>query len=167
MEEPTTKPRGSKPASPSRTYSETDRSEVNTPDGLAPAVCASRLSAAFGSHTADPWFCCWLPKSGIIAPCLSCLPPSLVLRGAQRVEARGGAAQDGVPVAGGELGEEPGEFGPHLGVAAGKLGYRPVAAGHQALSTEQPEGELGYLLEIVCGPGLVRRVEPGELGGEQ
>ncbi|HET9974883.1 MAG TPA: hypothetical protein VFQ68_42090 [Streptosporangiaceae bacterium] len=28
-----------------RTYSETDRSEVNTPDGLAPAVCASRESS--------------------------------------------------------------------------------------------------------------------------
>src|SRR6266700_6169586 len=103
MEEPTTKPSGSKPASPSRTYSETDRSEVNTPDGLAPAVCASRPSAAFGSHTADPWFCCWLPKSGIIAPVCRVMP-SLVLRGAQRVEARGGGAQDGVPVARGELG---------------------------------------------------------------
>ena len=38
MEEPTTKPSGSKPASPSSTYSDTDRSEVNTPAGLAPAV---------------------------------------------------------------------------------------------------------------------------------
>src|SRR5512142_709760 len=67
MEEPTTKPRGSKPASPRSTYSETDRSEVNTPEGLAPAVCASRVSAAFGSHTAEPWSCCWLPNSGIAA----------------------------------------------------------------------------------------------------
>src|SRR5689334_25125984 len=83
MEDPTTKPSGSKPASPSRTYSETDRSEVNTPDGLAPAVCASRLPAAGGSHVAEPWSCCWLPKIGIIAPCQSSLAQSLVLRGAQ------------------------------------------------------------------------------------
>src|SRR5258708_5780152 len=38
-----TKPSGSKPASPRSTYSDTDRSEVNTPAGLAPAVCASLL----------------------------------------------------------------------------------------------------------------------------
>src|SRR5581483_4617264 len=118
MEEPTTKPSGSKPASPRSTYSETDRSEVNTPDGLAPAVCASRPSAARGSHTADPWFCCWLPKSGINAPCLSRLTPSLALRGAQCVEPGGGAAEDGIPAVRGKLGEEPGEFGPYLGVAA-------------------------------------------------
>src|SRR5712692_10190695 len=52
MDDPTTKPSGSKPASPSSTYSETDRSEVNTPAGLAPAVCASLLSAACGSQLA-------------------------------------------------------------------------------------------------------------------
>ena len=57
MEEPTTKPSGSKPASPSSTYSDTDRSEVNTPDGLAPAVLARRLSAAGGSHADPSWFC--------------------------------------------------------------------------------------------------------------
>src|ERR1700730_5399543 len=50
MEEPTPKPSGSNPASPRSTYSETDRSEVKTPVGLAPAVCASLLSAACGSH---------------------------------------------------------------------------------------------------------------------
>src|SRR5690242_13660205 len=148
MEEPTTKPSGSKPASPRSTYSETDRSEVNTPDGLAPAVCASRLAAACGSHAAEPWSCCWLPKSGINAPCQSSLPPSLVLRGAQCVEARGGTAEDGVPASGGKLGEEPGEFGPHLGVAAGQLGYRPVAAEHQPFRAEQAERELGDLFEI-------------------
>src|SRR5690242_7903395 len=108
MEDPTTKPSCSKPASPSRTYSETDRSEVNTPDGLAPAVCASRPPAACGSHVADPWSCCWLPKIGIIAPCQSSLAQSLVLRGAQRVEARGGTAEDGLLAVGGKRGEEPG-----------------------------------------------------------
>src|ERR1700745_1098117 len=56
MEEPTTKPRGSKPASPSSTYSDTERSEVNTPDGVAPAVLARRLSAAGGSHADPSWF---------------------------------------------------------------------------------------------------------------
>jgi hypothetical protein len=39
-------------ASPRSTYSDTERSEVNTPAGLAPAVCASRPSAAGGSHVA-------------------------------------------------------------------------------------------------------------------
>src|SRR6266849_3433163 len=52
MDEPTTKPSGSNPASPSSTYSETDKSEVKTPDGSAPAVCASLLSAACGSQAA-------------------------------------------------------------------------------------------------------------------
>ena len=37
-------------ASPSSTYSDTDRSEVNTPAGSAPAVWASRPSAASGSQ---------------------------------------------------------------------------------------------------------------------
>ena len=64
IDEPTTKPSGSKPASPSSTYSDTDRSEVNTPSASAPAVCARRLSAAWGSHvagaSADP-----LPNRGI------------------------------------------------------------------------------------------------------
>jgi hypothetical protein len=64
IDEPTTKPSGSKPASPSSTYSDTDRSEVNTPSASAPAVCARRLSAAWGSHVAvsspDP-----LPNRGI------------------------------------------------------------------------------------------------------
>jgi hypothetical protein len=50
MEEPMTKPSGSKPASPSSAYYETDRSEVKTPAGLAPAVWASLVSAARGSH---------------------------------------------------------------------------------------------------------------------
>src|SRR5258708_9094848 len=52
MEDPTTKPSGSNPASPSSTYSDTDKSEVKTPDGSAPAVCASLLSAACGSQAA-------------------------------------------------------------------------------------------------------------------
>src|SRR5258708_39777494 len=52
MEDPTTKPSGSNPASPSSTYSETDKSEVKTPDGSAPAVGASLLSAACGSQAA-------------------------------------------------------------------------------------------------------------------
>src|ERR1700760_207714 len=55
MDEPTTKPSGSKPASPSSTYSDTDRSEVNTPPGFAPAVSARRLSAACGSQVAPAW----------------------------------------------------------------------------------------------------------------
>src|SRR3984957_12500007 len=50
MDDPTTKPSGSNPASPSSTYSETDRSEVNTPAGAAPAVCASLVAAACGSQ---------------------------------------------------------------------------------------------------------------------
>src|SRR5579871_6488661 len=175
MEEPTTKPSGSKPASPSRTYSETDRSEVNTPDGLAPAVCARRLSAAFGSHTAESWFCCWLPNSGIVASCragerapLPLPGPSLALRGvAQRVEPGRGAAQDGVPAGWGELGEEPGEFGPYLGIATGQLGDRPVAAEHQPLRAEQAGRELGHLGQVVGGPVLARRVQPGDLGADQ
>src|SRR5580704_19240001 len=52
MDDPTTKPSGSNPASPSSTYSETDKSEVKTPDGSAPAVWASLLSAACGSQSA-------------------------------------------------------------------------------------------------------------------
>src|SRR6266700_3820131 len=52
MDEPMTNPRGSKPASPSRTYSDTDRSELNTPASTAPAVCASLVPAASGSHAA-------------------------------------------------------------------------------------------------------------------
>src|SRR5580704_6648849 len=52
MDDPTTKPSGSKPASPSSTYSETDKSEVKTPEGSAPAVWASLPSAAGGSQTA-------------------------------------------------------------------------------------------------------------------
>src|SRR5258708_133873 len=53
MDEPMTKPSGSKPASPSSTYSETDRSEVNTPVSSAPAVCASLVPAACGSQVAE------------------------------------------------------------------------------------------------------------------
>src|SRR5487761_1114958 len=64
MEEPTTKPSGSNPASPSSTYSETDRSEVKTPDGLAPAVWASLLSAACGSHP-EVSAACRFEKRGI------------------------------------------------------------------------------------------------------
>ena len=52
-----TKPSGSKPASPSSTYSDTDRSEVKTPDGSAPAVWASRVSAACGSQSAPSGPC--------------------------------------------------------------------------------------------------------------
>src|SRR5215475_3395182 len=52
MDDPTTKPSGSKPASPSRTYSDTDRSEVKTPPPAEPAVCARRPSAASGSQVA-------------------------------------------------------------------------------------------------------------------
>src|SRR5215469_13428785 len=79
MEEPTTKPSGSNPASPSSTYSDTDRSEVKTPAGLAPAVFASRLSATCGSHTPAPWFC-WFENSGIATSrALTCDHRSLVL----------------------------------------------------------------------------------------
>src|SRR6185503_7637149 len=52
MDDPTTKPSGSKPASPSRAYSDTDRSEVKTPPPAEPAVCARRPSAASGSQVA-------------------------------------------------------------------------------------------------------------------
>src|ERR1700728_3311266 len=54
MDDPTTKPSGSNPASPSSTYSEPDRSEVKTPAGTAPAVCASLPAAASGSQVAAP-----------------------------------------------------------------------------------------------------------------
>src|ERR1700760_1449807 len=57
MDEPTTKPSGSNPASPSSTYSDTDRSEVNPPPCLAPAVSARRPSAACGSQLAPAWSC--------------------------------------------------------------------------------------------------------------
>src|ERR1700744_1248515 len=70
MDEPTTKPSGSNPASPSSTYSDTDRSEVNTPPGFAPAVSARRLSAACGSHVAPAWSCPRL-NNGITAPHLA------------------------------------------------------------------------------------------------
>ena len=52
MDDPTTKPSGSNPASPSSTYSETDKSEVKTPAGAAPAVFASLPAAACGSQVA-------------------------------------------------------------------------------------------------------------------
>jgi hypothetical protein len=39
---------------------------VKTPAGLAPAVFASRVSAACGSHTAAFWFG-WFENSGIVA----------------------------------------------------------------------------------------------------
>src|ERR1700722_792366 len=67
IEEPTTKPSGSKPASPSSTYSDTDRSEVNTPASLAPTVLDSRPSAASGSHAPGSGLC-GLEKSGISPP---------------------------------------------------------------------------------------------------
>src|ERR1700722_9082245 len=54
IDDPTTKPSGSNPASPSSTYSETDRSDVKTPAGTAPAVWASRPAAASGSQVAAP-----------------------------------------------------------------------------------------------------------------
>src|SRR5579875_1508621 len=68
MDEPTTKPSGSKPASPSSTYSDTDRSEVKTPDGSAPAVCASRVSAASGSHPASERVSGLAPSASMSAP---------------------------------------------------------------------------------------------------
>src|SRR5215469_4260706 len=96
MDEPTTKPSGSNPASPSSTYSDTDRSEVKTPDGSAPAVLASRLSAACGSHTGPSLSCC-PGNSGIVAsstchlrarkggrPSLSARQPPLVTEPDQR-----------------------------------------------------------------------------------
>ena len=52
MDEPITKPSGSNPASPSSTYSETDKSEVKTPVGTAPAVWASLPAAVGGSQVA-------------------------------------------------------------------------------------------------------------------
>src|SRR3984885_3349568 len=64
MDDPTTKPSGSNPASPSSTYSETDKSEVNTPPGAAPAVCASLLAAACGSQ-AGAASACLLLNSGM------------------------------------------------------------------------------------------------------
>src|SRR5689334_22097414 len=119
MEEPTTKPSGSKPASPSRTYSDTDRSEVNTPAGLAPAVCASRPSAAGGSHVAVLGFC-WFPNSGMVRLPLSLLTvrrgyyrparPASPAGGAELVEPRGGAAQDGLAPGRGKLVDEPAQF---------------------------------------------------------
>src|SRR5271154_5796324 len=68
MEEPTTNPSGSNPASPSSTYSDTDRSEVNTPASLAPTVLASRPSAASGSHAPGFWFGFGFEKSGMSPP---------------------------------------------------------------------------------------------------
>src|ERR1700683_3393875 len=64
MDDPTTKPSGSNPASPSSTYSETDKSEGKTPAGAAPAVWASRPAAACGSQAAEP-SAGLLPKSGM------------------------------------------------------------------------------------------------------
>src|ERR1039458_819648 len=64
MDDPPTKPSGSNPASPSSTYSETDKSEVKTPAGAAPAVCASLLAAACGSQVAES-SACLPPKSGM------------------------------------------------------------------------------------------------------
>ncbi len=59
-------------------YSDTDRSEVKTPAGLAPAVFASRVSAACGSHTAGFWFG-WFENSGIVASqAVTCDDRSLV-----------------------------------------------------------------------------------------
>src|ERR1700761_9511733 len=65
MEEPTTNPSGSNPASPSSTYSDTDRSEVNPPPWRAPAVLASRPSAASGSQLEVFWPC-GFENSGIV-----------------------------------------------------------------------------------------------------
>src|SRR6185437_3296772 len=62
MDDPMTNPSGSKPASPRRTYSETDRSELNTPSSTAPAVCASLVLAASGSQGAAAG---WLENNGI------------------------------------------------------------------------------------------------------
>src|ERR1700760_2057038 len=94
MDEPTTKPSGSNPASPSSTYSDTDRSEVNTPPGVAPAVWARRLSAACGSQLAPAWSCprlnngivaCFLDQLALaLAPALAAvgLAPALALAAA-------------------------------------------------------------------------------------
>src|SRR5579875_623588 len=78
MDDPTTKPSGSKPASPSSTYSDTDRSEVNTPPCLAPAVSARRLSAACGSQVASSWSCPRL-NNGMVACSLDQLLMALVV----------------------------------------------------------------------------------------
>src|SRR5215469_8801804 len=77
IDDPTTKPSGSKPASPSSTYSDTDRSEVKTPPSEAPAVCASLESAACGSQTAaldgD-----WPENSGMKGPPSEGVAPTVV-----------------------------------------------------------------------------------------
>src|ERR1700679_3541719 len=78
MEEPTTNPSGSNPASPSSTYSDTDRSEVNTPVWLAPAVLASRPSAASGSQP-EVLGSCGFENSGIV--CLPGVFPRLAVTG--------------------------------------------------------------------------------------
>src|ERR1700753_2047694 len=80
MEEPPTKPSGSKPASPSSTYSDTDRSEVNTAPCSAPAAWARRPSAACGSQVA-PAASCPLPNTGIFAPRISARTASAALGG--------------------------------------------------------------------------------------
>src|SRR5580692_8506100 len=99
MDDPTTKPSGSNPASPSSTYSETDRSDVETPAGTAPAVCASLPAAASGSQVAAP-SAGLLLKSGMrlsfdqIQPGTSDSKESLLLQGAAvlSVDPGGGAA---------------------------------------------------------------------------
>src|ERR1700749_3135421 len=58
-------------------------------------------------------------------------------RGAELVEPRGGAAQDGLAPGRRKLVDEPAQFGAHLGVAAAELGHRPVAAEHQPARPEQ------------------------------
>src|SRR5271165_3733662 len=64
MDEPSTNPSGSNPASPSRTYSETDRSELKTAASSAPAVCDSLPLAASGSQVLVVELD-WLENNGI------------------------------------------------------------------------------------------------------
>ena len=86
MDEPTTKPSGSKPASPSSAYSDTDRSEVNTAPGSAPAVWASRLSAACGSQVCA--------SSGLLLPNRGMVPP---VAGVPRPAGAAGCRAQGSP----------------------------------------------------------------------
>src|SRR5579859_131798 len=134
---PRTNETGTAPAASSRKKSCADRSEVNArPSGArcapSPARCRTAVPVATNSRQLCPqaYICIrsctptmpsaarWSAgyrRTASLPPVPSRVTPSLALRARQRVEARGGAAQDGVPVAEGELGEEAGEFGPYLG----------------------------------------------------
>src|SRR5512146_575707 len=93
MDDPTTKPSGSKPASPSSTYSETDRSEVKTPPAAEPAVCARRPSAASGSQVAPGP--AGLENKGMTSPS-GRAPPGAETAGAQPT-GRAAATRPGAP----------------------------------------------------------------------